>query len=282
MSSALEEQLLYYGGGGEHLFFGGDGAEPTSPEERIKSLLGEDRGLMRRRIVRRPMGGASSSQLLSFTDREGDGLSPSMGGGGDPLSDLLSHLAASRKAAGEPPSLLRASCDGHEPASTAGASPLSALALLLAGLPNEPPAHQPGAPTAAEREQRSAFVQQLMLGSLSYPLHSPSPVAAGVAAPPADGATSDRWRLDAPAREASNVFAAWLKRVCGVGDLYATSMTAEGLDSIQAICAAEDDSDWPREVKRGHRRLIRTEAAAALQLDPGLSVGGFPSLGGDS
>lgn len=279
MNSALEEQLIFYGGGGEQLFFGGDGTEPTSPEERIKSLLGEDRGLMRRRIVRRPLGGASASQLLSFTERDGDASSLSVGGG-DPLSELLSHLAASRKAAGEPPSLMRGSCDGRDPTSATGASPLSALALWLAALPNEPSAHQPGAPTAAEREQRSSFVQQLMLGSLTYPLHSPSPADADVTARTACGASSDRWPLDAPASKAMQGFAVWLKGVCGVGQVYAAALTADGLDSLPAICAAVDESDWPQLVKRGHRKLIRAEAAAAIQRDPGLGVGRFPNLVG--
>ncbi|EOD37307.1 hypothetical protein EMIHUDRAFT_109942 [Emiliania huxleyi CCMP1516] len=91
--SSLEEQLILYGGGagagaGDGLLFGAEAAE-----ERIKSLLGEGErgGLMRRRVMRRPVGSAA----LSFGERDADGGALSPLAVADPLSDLLSHISAS-------------------------------------------------------------------------------------------------------------------------------------------------------------------------------------------
>jgi len=91
--SSLEEQLILYGGGGgggagDGLLFGAEAAE-----ERIKSLLGEGErgGLMRRRVMRRPVGSAA----LSFGERDADGAALSPLAVADPLSDLLSHISAS-------------------------------------------------------------------------------------------------------------------------------------------------------------------------------------------
>lgn len=174
----LPDDVFFFGS--EH--FGGDVGDAASAEERM--LLGEsDRGLMRRRVVRRSLGSAASS-LLSFTERDVDET------GGDPLSDLLTHIAASRQAAGEPPSLLRAR----------GVSALSALSSSLAALPltDEPLAHRPGAPTPAQREQRAAFVEQLLLSSLSdlISLAFKAP-AVGAADTSAGAAAPSCWRLDA-------------------------------------------------------------------------------------
>ena len=89
-ASAEPQSLILFGNGGE-LFMGDEG--DGSAEERIRTLLGDgsDRGLARRRI-RRPLGGSyQSSQGLVFAERERDG--------GDPLSELLAHLSASRSGA---------------------------------------------------------------------------------------------------------------------------------------------------------------------------------------
>lgn len=109
------EEPLFHGKADE--LFVGDGER--SAEERLKSLLGEsDRGgLIRRRIVRRPLSsGSYVSQSLNpphcFSERERpsqrerDNGSPSLRNA-DPLSDLLSHLAASRKAHEAPMMRLR-------------------------------------------------------------------------------------------------------------------------------------------------------------------------------
>mmetsp|Transcript_17490 Transcript_17490/g.55916 ORF Transcript_17490/g.55916 Transcript_17490/m.55916 type:complete len:208 (+) Transcript_17490:88-711(+) len=158
--SSLEEQLILYGGGGgtgagDGLLFGAEAAE-----ERIKSLLGEGErgGLMRRRVMRRPLGSAA----LSFGERDADGAALSPLAVTDPLSDLLSHISASH-AGGEPWSLLRGA--GREAAhfpGGGGAQPVVPSPFGVGG--GVPP--PPGAPTPAQHATRAAFVRALLRGSL--------------------------------------------------------------------------------------------------------------------
>jgi len=165
------EELIFCGQGGE--LFVGEG--DASAEERIKSLLSEgDRGLMRRRIVRRPISGGTyaSSQPLGLSERDGSLLSI------DPLSELLSHLTASRAKAHEPMARLGRERDA------AGLSGLAALALEETG--KQTKGLQLDLPVAANSERsnlRARFVQDLILSSLA------SPADSAAAPPPAQPAT---------------------------------------------------------------------------------------------
>ena len=149
---------LFFQGGAGDLFL----SEDSSAEERIKSLLGDaaDRG--RRRIVRRPLGsGGYGSQALVFAERDRDGGSSSPGG--DPLSELLAHLAASRKS-GDP-------ARAREAAAGLGGGGLGGLAQIAAeesqrrGLRlNLPEANS--AATVERRHLRARFVQELVVSAM--------------------------------------------------------------------------------------------------------------------
>lgn len=170
-ASVEPSSLILFGQGGE-LFMGDEG--DGSAEERIRSLLGEgsDRGLARRRI-RRPLGGSYQSQGgLVFSERDRDG--------GDPLSELLAHLNASRTG-----QALRSRSDPIE--SAAALSGLSQLAAeeskpLSVGqqLAESTPAH------GRLQAQRCRFMQELMLSAMAAspdtlrlgPLGEPAPTAA--------------------------------------------------------------------------------------------------------
>ena len=148
---------LFFQGGAGDLFL----SEDSSAEERIKSLLGDaaDRG--RRRIVRRPLGsGGYGSQALVFAERDRDGGSSSPGG--DPLSELLAHLAASRKS-GDP-------ARAREAAAGLGGG-LGGLAQIAAeesqrrGLRlNLPEANSAAA--VERRHLRARFVQELVVSAM--------------------------------------------------------------------------------------------------------------------
>jgi len=143
---------LFFQGGAGDLFL----SEDSSAEERIKSLLGDaaDRG--RRRIVRRPLGsGGYGSQALVFAERDRDG--------GDPLSELLAHLAASRKS-GDP-------ARAREAAAGLGGGGLGGLAQIAAeesqrrGLRlNLPEANSAAA--VERRHLRARFVQELVVSAM--------------------------------------------------------------------------------------------------------------------
>ena len=83
---------LFFQGGAGDLFL----SEDSSAEERIKSLLGDaaDRG--RRRIVRRRSARAGTGRRRSSSP---SATATVVVARGDPLSELLAHLAASRRAA---------------------------------------------------------------------------------------------------------------------------------------------------------------------------------------
>ena len=171
--SVEPQSLILFGQGGE-LFMGEEG--DGSAEERIRTLLGDgsDRGLARRRI-RRPLSGGYQSQGLVFSEREG------RDGGGDPLSELLAHLNASRTGQ----AALRPRGDSIESAAVlSGLSQLAAEEIkpLSVGqqLAENTPAH------GRLQAQRCRFMQELMLSALAAspdtlclgPLGEPLPPAA--------------------------------------------------------------------------------------------------------
>jgi len=157
-SGAMSSSLIFFGQGGE-LFMGEEPLLGESSADRIKSLLGDssaDRaGLVRRRIVRRPLSGYQAQPMV-FSER--DSASPSLASG-DPLSEMLMHLAASRKeqSAGR-------SSGGD---SSVSASMLSGLAQLASdeGIGSRIP-HASDS-SAASAQLRSRFLQELMLAALS-------------------------------------------------------------------------------------------------------------------
>lgn len=122
-------------------------AEAESAEERIKSLLGESGAGpagARRRVVRRPLSGYQAA----------DGSSPGISAS-EPLSDLLMHLAASRKAAG-----------GGAPRAAGGESAVSSMLSSLSALEGR---QTPDAPATPAQATRGKFVRELMLSSLAQP-----------------------------------------------------------------------------------------------------------------
>jgi hypothetical protein len=136
---------------------GGD----VSAEERIKSLLGGDpaeRGLARRRVVRRPFG----SHTIVFSERERDGAHSLSS---EPFSELL-QLAAMRSKGQLP---LRASRD---PAATE-----SSRARAPGGGDGGN-----GAAVTPAQQLRAAFVQELLLSTLALPTAGldPGPLDAGL------------------------------------------------------------------------------------------------------
>lgn len=171
------DELIFYGQSGE--LFVGEG--DASAEERIKSLLSDsDRGgLMRRRIVRRPLSGAYTSQSLSFAERERDSASPSMLNA-DPFSELLSQLAASRKS--ELPLRLR------ERDST---GPLSGFAQLANQLATEDSSRRCSGlqldmpPDATQAQLRKRFTQELVLAAMRTPVADAAPLSSAAATAPA-------------------------------------------------------------------------------------------------
>jgi hypothetical protein len=169
---------MLFGQAGE--LFMGDGPDASSAEERIKSLLGDaSSGLARRRIVRRPY----QPQPHLFSEREKEGGSPGMVG--DPLSDLIAHLA-SRKSGAD--ARAREPDRGSAASGAAGGASLSGLAQLV-----EDAHAQRAASGSGEEPQpqlRSCFVSQLLLSAIANPelLHDPQPldVAPARAAPRAE------------------------------------------------------------------------------------------------
>lgn len=142
------ESLIFFGSSPAEFAYMAEAGD-ASAEERIKSLLGEsaDRGIAaRRRVVRRPLGGHPA-----------DGSSPSLSAG-EPLSDLLLHLAASRKGGPGGTQMLRA----------AGETAVSSMLSSLADLEGKRP---PEACTPAQ-QVRGSFVKELMLSALAQPAAS--------------------------------------------------------------------------------------------------------------
>lgn len=138
---------------------GGD----VSAEERIKSLLGGDpaeRGLARRRVVRRPFG--SQAHTIVFSERERDGAHSLSS---EPFSELL-QLAAMRSKGQLP---LRASRD---PAATESSRTRA---------PGGGDGGNGAAVTPAQ-QLRAAFVQELLLSTLALPTAGldPGPLDAGL------------------------------------------------------------------------------------------------------
>ena len=153
-----EESLIF----GDMAELGGD----VSAEERIKSLLGGDpaeRGLARRRVVRRPFGsGGYQAQTIVFSERERDGAQSLSS---EPFSELL-QLAATRSKGQLP---LRASRD---PAATE-----SGRARVPGGGDGGS-----GAAVTPAQQLRAAFVQELLLSTLALPTAGldPGPLDAGL------------------------------------------------------------------------------------------------------
>ena len=174
-ASVEPQSLILFGQGGE-LFMGEEG--DGSAEERIRTLLGDgsDRGLARRRIRRPLSGGYQSQSGLVFSERERDG--------GDPLSELLAHLNASRTGQ----AALRSRGDPIE--SAAALSGLSQLAAeeskpLSVGqqLAESTPAH------GRLQAQRCRFMQELMLSAMAA---SPDTLRLGPLGEPLPPASSPR------------------------------------------------------------------------------------------
>ena len=155
-----EESLIF----GDMAELGGD----VSAEERIKSLLGGDpaeRGLARRRVVRRPLGsGGYHAQTIVFSARVRvrDGAQSLSS---EPFSELL-QLAATRSKGQLP---LRASRD---PAATE-----SSRARAPGGGDGGN-----GAAVTPAQQLRAAFVQELLLSTLALPTAGldPGPLDAGL------------------------------------------------------------------------------------------------------
>ncbi len=165
-----EESLIF----GDIAELGGDSA---SAEERIKSLLGGDsaeRGLARRRVVRRPFGsGGYQAQTIVFSERERDG-SPALSS--EPHISELLQLAATRSKGQLP---LRATRE-----STAGSMLQSLTVATESGRTRAPGGAEGGGSTPATPAQqlRAAFVQELLLSTLALPTAGldPGPLDAGL------------------------------------------------------------------------------------------------------
>ena len=155
-----EESLIF----GDMAELGGD----VSAEERIKSLLGGDpaeRGLARRRVVRRPFGsGGYQAQTIVFSERERE-RDGAQSLSSEPFSELL-QLAATRSKGQLP---LRASRD---PAATE-----SGRARVPGGGDGGS-----GAAVTPAQQLRAAFVQELLLSTLALPTAGldPGPLDAGL------------------------------------------------------------------------------------------------------
>lgn len=160
-----DDSLLFFGQSSS-ADFSYEVSEAAAEEQRIKAYLGEasERGLAsRRRVVRRPLGGAgyqAQSIVFSGSERDRDGA-PSLSGS-EPLSELLQQLAASRK--------------GPRSGRDSAPSLHSSIAAGLAAA-DELADRKRGAASAAAAElatpaqlMRASFVQELMLSALSQPV----------------------------------------------------------------------------------------------------------------
>jgi len=150
-----------------------------------------------------------------------------------------------------------------------GGLPLSALSNWLVSLPNESLSTKADVPPPSEKSvQRAAFVKQLLLSSLDYPLYQP--ITAGTSS--AHMQSNSRWRLDAPIEEGLTTLANWLSAVCDlghVGIVYAAALSACGIDSLKGICEMKE-TDWPAAIEPKHKRLIIAEAMSAVKTSPNL------------
>lgn len=179
---------MFFGQGGDSaLAYMAEGADGVAAaEERLKSYaLGDpgERGLARRRVVRRPLGSGYQAQAIVLSERDGAG----QGGAGlsstEPLSDLLMQLTSSRSKAGQ-------SWSGRAAASQrdgAGTSVLSSLTGLSAAADSRRTSDAAASPA---QQLRASFVQELMLSALSQPI---SALDSGpLDAAPASSATAER------------------------------------------------------------------------------------------
>ena len=141
-----------------------DGSDPSA-DERIKSYLDPALMASRRRGVRRPLGaGGYQAQSIVFSDRDRD-ASPSMASG-EPLSELLQQLAASRQSLRDGGSAASRAARVGGPGGASSASVLSSL-----GLDGPERGRKEGAGAASQIEQiRGYFVQELMLSALASDL----------------------------------------------------------------------------------------------------------------
>ena len=163
-----DDSLLFFGQVGQPDFsYMAEASEAAAEEQRIKAYLSEagERGLAsRRRVVCRPLGGASyqaQSIVFSSSERDRDGASSALSGS-EPLSELLQQLAASRK--------------GQRTGRDSAPSLHPSLAASLTAM-DDPTERKRSAALAAAAEpatpaqlMRANFVQELMLSALSQPV----------------------------------------------------------------------------------------------------------------
>eukprot|EP00310_Coccolithus_braarudii_P017085 CAMPEP_0183335020 /NCGR_PEP_ID=MMETSP0164_2-20130417/3442_1 /TAXON_ID=221442 /ORGANISM="Coccolithus pelagicus ssp braarudi, Strain PLY182g" /LENGTH=178 /DNA_ID=CAMNT_0025504281 /DNA_START=13 /DNA_END=549 /DNA_ORIENTATION=+ len=147
---------VFYGQGHDGELFVGDG--DASAEERIKSLLGESSQVMRRRIVRRPLSGSSYiSPPLGVGERD---ASSSSAANADPLSELLAHLAASRRGQESARSV-------RDRDTSSSLNSLTQLALEESSVGQLGAQLDTGSP--ADAELRRHFLQELLLATVADP-----------------------------------------------------------------------------------------------------------------